>query len=72
MEGLLQDLGGVLRLVAITCEALLRCETAMLSGFRVSFDGIGWWETWCTPGARVGLWRWQSAQAHVTHASAHL
>ena len=34
MEGLLQDLSDVLRLPAITCEALLGCETATLSDFR--------------------------------------
>jgi hypothetical protein len=38
MESLLQDLGGVLRLAAITFKALLRCEAATLSGFRVFFD----------------------------------
>jgi len=32
MEGLLQDRGGVLRLAAITCETLLRCEAATLAG----------------------------------------
>jgi hypothetical protein len=41
MEGLLQDLSGVLRLAAITCEALLGCEAATLSDFRVFFDGSG-------------------------------
>jgi hypothetical protein len=28
MESLFQNLGSVLRLAAITCEALLRCEAA--------------------------------------------
>ena len=42
MEGLLQDLRGVLRLTAITCEALLRCEAA-LSGFGVFFRGSFVW-----------------------------
>jgi hypothetical protein len=37
MECLRQDLGGVLCLAAIPCEALLRCETAALSGFGVLF-----------------------------------
>ena len=37
MERLLHDLGGVLRLVAIPCEALLRCEAATLSGFDLFF-----------------------------------
>jgi len=41
MEGLLQNLGGVLRLAAITCETLLRCAAATLSGFYVFFDGSG-------------------------------
>ena len=35
MESLLQDLGGVLRLAAITCEALLRCAITTSSGFGV-------------------------------------
>src|SRR5262249_21480866 len=37
MEGVLQDLRGVLGLAAITCEALLRCAVATLSDFRVFF-----------------------------------
>jgi hypothetical protein len=37
LQGLLQGLGGVLRLAAITCEALLRYEAAALSGFGPSF-----------------------------------
>jgi hypothetical protein len=37
MKGLLQDLGGVLRLAAITCEALLRLQATALSGFGVAF-----------------------------------
>jgi hypothetical protein len=37
LESLFHDLGGVLRLAAITCEALLRCAAATLSGFRVVF-----------------------------------
>ena len=40
MEGLLQGLGGVLCLAAITCEALLGFEIATLSGFDVFF-GVG-------------------------------
>ena len=36
-ESLLQDLGGVLRLAAITCEALLRMQVTALSGFGVAF-----------------------------------
>ena len=39
MERLLQDLGGVLRLTAITGEALLRLAIMPPSGFGVSFDG---------------------------------
>src|SRR5882672_7709096 len=43
IEGLLEGLSGVLRLAAITCEALLRLKTATLSGFGllcgVSFSG---------------------------------
>jgi hypothetical protein len=35
MERLFQDLGGVLGLAAIPCEALLRCAAATLSGFGV-------------------------------------
>ena len=35
MEGLLQGLGGLLRLAAITCEALLRFTITASSGFGV-------------------------------------
>jgi hypothetical protein len=38
-ERLFQDLGRVLRLAAITCEALLCGAVATLSGFYVFFDG---------------------------------
>jgi hypothetical protein len=38
LEGLLQDLGGLLRLAAIPGEALLRGAAATLSGFRAFFD----------------------------------
>jgi hypothetical protein len=37
IEGLLEGLGGVLRLAAISLEALPRCETAALSGFGLFF-----------------------------------
>ena len=37
MESLLQDLGGVLCLAAITCEALLRVQATALSGFGLFF-----------------------------------
>ena len=37
MERLFQDLGGMLRLAAITFQTLLRCATATLSGFCVFF-----------------------------------
>jgi hypothetical protein len=37
MEGLLEGFRGLLRLAAITCEALLRCAVAPLSSFRVLF-----------------------------------
>ena len=37
MKGLLQDLGGVLRLAAITLQALARFETAALSGVGLFF-----------------------------------
>ena len=43
MEGLLQNPGGVLRLAAITCEALLRCAAAALSGFGVFLRGSFAW-----------------------------
>ena len=36
-ERLLEGLGSVLRLAAITCEALLRCAAATLSGFSLLF-----------------------------------
>jgi hypothetical protein len=35
IEGLLEGLGGVLRLAAIPCEALVRFETTTPSGFGV-------------------------------------
>jgi hypothetical protein len=38
LQGVLQGLDGLLCLVVITCEALLRCEAATLSDFRVFFD----------------------------------
>jgi hypothetical protein len=38
IEGLLEGLGGVLRLAPITFEALVSFEAAALSGFRVFFD----------------------------------
>src|SRR5215831_5743874 len=41
MEGVLQDLRGVLRLATITCEALLRGAAATLSGLRVFFE-VSW------------------------------
>ena len=37
IESLLQDLGGVLGLAAIPCQALLRCAAATLSRFRLFF-----------------------------------
>jgi hypothetical protein len=37
LESLLQDLGGVLCLAAITCEALLRLQATALSGFGLLF-----------------------------------
>jgi hypothetical protein len=37
MERLLHDRSGVLRLAAITCEALLRCEATTESGFDLLF-----------------------------------
>jgi hypothetical protein len=43
-QGLLQYLGGVLRLAVITCKALLRFEATPLSGFRAFFD------VWCRGG----------------------
>src|SRR5262249_22584907 len=43
MERLFQELGGVLRLVAVTLLALLRCESTALSGFGVFFcPSFGW------------------------------
>jgi hypothetical protein len=38
MERLLERFGGLLRLVAVTLEALLGFEVATLSGFAVFFD----------------------------------
>jgi hypothetical protein len=40
MESLLHDLGGVLCLAAITCEALLRLQATALSGFGLFFWGL--------------------------------
>jgi hypothetical protein len=37
MERLLHELGGVLRLTAITLQTLLRCAATALSGFGVFF-----------------------------------
>jgi hypothetical protein len=37
MERLFHDLGRMLRLAAIMCEALLCCAAATLSGFRLFF-----------------------------------
>jgi hypothetical protein len=37
LERLLQDLGGILRLAAITLQTLLRSESTTLSGFGVAF-----------------------------------
>jgi len=37
MERLFQDLGGMLRLAAITFQTLLRCATATLFGFDLLF-----------------------------------
>jgi hypothetical protein len=43
IEGLLEGLSGLLGLAAITCEALLRCEAAALSGFGLFFRGSFAW-----------------------------
>jgi hypothetical protein len=43
MESLLQGLGGLLCLAAITCEALLGFEVATLAGFGVLFGGSVAW-----------------------------
>jgi hypothetical protein len=37
IESLLEGFGGVLRLAAVACEALLRFEALTLSSFRVFF-----------------------------------
>lgn len=43
MERLLQRLGGLLRLAAITCEALLCLQAAPVSGFGMFFGAsFGW------------------------------
>ena len=39
MESLLQDLGGVLRLAAVTLKAFSGGTATALSSFRVFFDG---------------------------------
>jgi hypothetical protein len=43
MECLLQDLGGVLRLTAVTLQALLRFQATTLAGFGVFFHGSFAW-----------------------------
>jgi hypothetical protein len=40
LESLLQDLGGVLYLAAITCEALLRLQATVLSGYGVTLRHV--------------------------------
>jgi hypothetical protein len=40
MESLLQELGGVLRLAAVTLQALLHFKTATLSGFDLFFSRV--------------------------------
>jgi hypothetical protein len=57
IESLLESLGGVLRLAAVSREALLRCAAATLSGFRVFFEVSWGGGTWRTPRCRVDLWR---------------
>ncbi len=53
MESLRQDLGGVLRLAAVSREALVRFEAAALSGFGVFFSWIVCLRTWGTPVHRM-------------------
>jgi hypothetical protein len=72
IKGLLEGLGGVLRLAAVTFKALPRCEAAAVSGFGMFFWRIVWLGTWCAPVLRGGLLWLQSAQAHATHAPSHL
>ena len=43
IEGLLEGLGGVLRLTAVACKALVRCAITAATGFRVVFgDSCAW------------------------------
>jgi hypothetical protein len=60
MERLFQDRGSVLRLAAATLWAF----SCFLMDRIVGHMG--------TPGSRVDLWRKQSAQVHMPHASARL
>jgi hypothetical protein len=53
MESLLQGLGGLLCLAAVTLEALLGFEVATLSGFRVFFCISFGWRHGGTPLHRV-------------------
>ena len=46
MERLLQEVGGVLRLAAVACEALLRLQTTTLSGFGMFFIALCGWGHW--------------------------
>jgi hypothetical protein len=68
MERLFHDLGRMLRLAAITCEALLCCAAATLSGFgvllSVSFRG----RHVALLASVVRLEWWQSVQAPVPQA----
>src|SRR5215831_3190479 len=43
IEGLLEGRGGVLRLAAVTLNALLRCAISAASGFGVFFHGSRAW-----------------------------
>jgi hypothetical protein len=55
LEGLVESLGSSLRLEAVTCEALVRCEAVTLSGFGLLFDVSLSRRHGVTPSSRVGL-----------------
>jgi hypothetical protein len=62
MKGLLQGLGGLLRLTAVTLQALPHCAAAALSGFGLLFDVSLSRRHSVVPSSCVGLLRLPSTQ----------
>jgi hypothetical protein len=72
IEGSLKGFGGVLRLAAITCEALLRCAITASSGFGV-LCGISFvWGHGALLASVEVFGDCRLAQAHVTHTPTRL